>query len=226
MAYLGLETIRRGNTAACLQDIFRIHFPQARNVLDATFGKGRFWNWDHNLQIIGTDIDAPTDDPRCIRANYMDLPFQNGSFDVLCFDPPFIFTRGLRAVIGTKRFFMGAEATAYEGRRWSKDQLTMPRNPIDLLAHYRRVFEQRGIATQGLILKGQDLITSKPDWWSFNVFNLAKEMGLGEPADILLQHSPASRMRDPRWKNQYHFRRAHCTYLIYKWAAPKPLIFV
>ena len=216
MAYLGLETIRKGNTSACIQDIFSLHFPTARSALDCTFGKGRFWNWDHNINVTGLDIDPPTDDPRVIRANYLDIPFQNGSFDVLCFDPPFIFTRGLRAVIGTKRFFMGAEAESYEGRRWSKEQLTMPRNPTDLLAHYRRIFEQRGVATQGLILKGQDLIVSKPDWWSFNVFNLAKEMGLGEPTDILLQHSPASRMRDPRWKNQYHFRRAHCTYLIYK----------
>jgi len=216
--YRGLETIRRGSTAECIKDIFTIHFPDASSVLDCTFGAGRFWKWDHQLEVVGVDIDPPTTDPRCIRGDYRDLPFPAGSTDVLCFDPPFIFTRGLRAVIGTKRFFMGAEAAKYEGRRWSKEQLTMPKNPEELLGHYRRIFEQRAIARQGLILKGQDLVVTKNvDWWSFNVFNLGKELGLGEPTDILIQHSPAYRMRDPRWKNQYKFRRAHCIYIIYKW---------
>jgi hypothetical protein len=219
MAYEGLETIRRGNTAACIEDIFKIHFPKALRVLDVTFGAGRFWKWDHNLDVHGIDIDPPVEDSRVTVGDYRDIPHGPNTFDVLCFDPPFIFSRGLRAVIGTKRFFMGAEAVNYEGRRWSKDALNMPKGPADLLSHVARIFEQRHIATQGLILKGQDLVVSKNvDWWSFNVFNLGKEMGLGEPTDILIQHSPAHRMRDPRWKNQYKFRRAHCFYIIYKWS--------
>lgn len=229
MAYLGLETIRRGNTAACLQDIFTIHFPQAKRVLDATFGAGRFWKWDHHLDITGVDIDPPMEDSRIIRGDYrsLDQLFEPGSFDVLCFDPPFIFTRGLRAVIGTKRFFMGAEAVEYAGRRWSKDALCMPKGPTELLDHVATIFRQRHLATQGLILKGQDLVVSKNvDWWSFNVFNLGKEMGLGEPTDVLIQHSPAHRMRDPRWKNQYKFRRAHCIYIIYKFDLAKGTLAV
>lgn len=215
MAYLGLETIRRGNTAACVQDIFQLHFPDAKTVLDCTYGAGRFWHWPHNLEVTGVDIDPPG--PVGLVADYRHLPFGPGQFDVMCFDPMFIFSKGIRRVIGTKRFFMGAEAGLPEDRQHSTTSLCMPKNPKDLLAHYRRIFEQRHIATKGLILKGQDLIVSKPDWWSFHVYELAKEMGLGEPKDILIQHSPASRMKDPRWKNQYHFRRAHCLYLVYKW---------
>lgn len=230
MAYLGLETIRRGSTAQCVQDIFTLHFPTATRVLDATYGAGRFWKWPtqatlgHELRITGVDIDPP---PPALEHppngglfhlsnQELHTQFQPGQFDVLCYDPPFIFSKGLRRVIGTKRFFMGAEAALPEERQHSNQQIHMPRNPTDLLAQYRRIFEQRALATQGLILKGQDLIVSKPDWWSFHVYNLAKEMGLGEPADILIQHSPAARMRDPRWKNQYYFRRAHCYYIIYK----------
>lgn len=214
MAYLGLETIRRGNTAACVQDIFQLHFPTAQTVLDCTYGAGRFWKWDHNLRVIGMDIDPPG--PVTIQADYRNIPLPENSVDVMCFDPPFIFSKGLRRVIGTKRFFMGAEAAAPEERTHSATGLMLPRNPADLLDHYRRIFEQRAIAKQGLILKGQDLIVSKPDWWSFNVMQMARDIGLGMPADILIQHSPAPRMKDPRWKNQYHFRRSHCLYLIYK----------
>lgn len=230
MAYLGLESIRRGNTAACVQDIFQLHFPTARTVLDMNYGAGRFWKWDaqaalgHELTITGIDIDPPPpalENPPnggLFRLNNLTASqhFTEGQFDVMCVDPPFIFSKGLRRVIGTKRFFMGAEAAAPTERTHANAQLHMPRNPADLLAHYRGIFEQRALATQGLILKGQDLIVSKPDWWSFHIYNLAREMGMGEPADILIQHSPAARMRDPRWRNQYYFRRAHCFYIIYK----------
>ena len=222
MSYLGLESIRRGNTAQCIQDIFQLHFPGAESALDCTYGAGRFWKWDHEailghpLRITGVDIDPPG--PVDVVADYRSLPFPERSFDVMCFDPPFIFSKGLRRVIGTKRFFMGAEAARPEDRTHSGHQLHMPRNPTDLLTHYRRVFEQSNIARQGLICKGQDLITgTNRDFWSFNVIDMAINMGIGYPSDYLLQMSPAPRMKDPRWRVQKNFRTRHCTYLVWKW---------
>lgn len=213
--YLGLQTIRRGNTAQCVQDIFQLHFPEAKTVLDCTFGAGRFWKWDHNLKVTGVDI-APLKEG-IIQADYRNLPFGAGSVDVMCFDPVFIFTKGIRRVIGTKRFFEGREDVPPEQRTHSNSQLDMPRSPSDLLAHYRRIFEQRVIAKQGLILKGQNLIvTTKRDYWLYNVMKLAEEMGMGMPDDYLIQHSPATRMIDPRWKTQRKFRTAECFYLIYR----------
>lgn len=213
--YKGLETIRRGTTAQCVQDIFEIHFPNATKVLDATHGAGRFWRWPHSLQVTGVDIDPLL--PETIRADYRHLPFKEGSFDVLTFDPPFIFSKGIRRVQGTKRFFKPAEHVAPELRAHSRLALHLPDGPSDLMAHYRRIFEQRTVATQGLIVKGQDLIVQRADWWSYNVMKLAEEMGLGLPVDVLIQQSPAARMRDPRWKHQKHFRRSHCFYFIWKW---------
>lgn len=217
MSYLGLETIRQGNSAACIQDIFTIHFPVAQTVLDATYGKGRFWSWPHNLHIVGVDIDPPG--PVSLVADYRNLPFPQRSFDVLVFDPVFIFSRGIRGVMGTKGFFRGAEAALPQDRIHSKVALCKPKNPADLLNHYRCIFEQAHIATQGLICKGQDLITgTSRDYWSVNVINMARDMGLGWPKDILIQHSPAARMTDPRWKQQYHFRTSHCFYIVWAYA--------
>ena len=126
---------------------------------------------------------------------------------------------GINRIIGTKRFFMGSEPIETEYRKWSKEEIKKPTGPADLLNHTRTVMEQATqISRQGLIIKGQDLIVSKPDWWSYHVYNLGIELGLGEPAEILIQHSKAHRMADKRWKNQYHFRRAHCIYLCYKWS--------
>lgn len=227
MSYLGLQSIRRGNSAECIEDIFRLHFPTAKTVLDATWGLGRFWKWDHSLDVVGVDIDSET---ARVRADYRHLPFQPKTFDVLCFDPPFIFTPGLRRIIGTKRFFLGAELRASdftdESARSRKiaastHELQKPKNPNDLLSHTRRIFRQaERLTKQGLILKGQDLIVHSgagPDWWSYNVMRMAEKMGLGMPADILIQFSKSARLNDPRWKNQYHFRRVHCYYIIYKW---------
>src|SRR3990167_836471 len=213
--YLGLESIRRGTSADCIQDIFTLHFPNAKPVLDCTYGAGRFWNWDHHLKVYGVDIDPPG--PVTTIANYCYLPFKEGSVDVMVFDPMFIFSKGIGRVMGTRRFFLGKEGhLSVNERTHSKVVLVKPKNPADLLTHYWMIFNQRKIATQGIILKGQDLIVSKPDWWSFNVMELARAEGMGMPADILLQHSKAARMKDPRWKVQKHFRRAHAIYIIYK----------
>lgn len=215
MPYLGLQTIRRANTARCVEDIFTLHFPAAQTVLDCTYGAGRFWKWEHNLKVTGVDIDPPV--PVTLQADYRTLPFKAGSFDVMCFDPPFIFSKGIRRVTGTNRFFKAAEDARPEARSHANHQLNLPRNPSDLLDHCRAIFNQRTLAKQGLIIKGQDLIVQKADWWSYNVMKLGEELGLGLPTDLLIQHSPAARLIDPRWKNQRHFRRAHCIYLIYKW---------
>ena len=221
MAYLGLETIRRGNSAACIKDIFAIHFPQAHTVLDCTYGAGRFWKWDHTLTVTGVDIDPPG--PVSLVADYRQLPFSHGQFDVMVFDPPFLFgqSKGLRRVIGTRRFFAGAEAAGIEDRINSKIHIQLPKNPVDLIEnHYRRIFEQVGIAKQGLICKGQNLIVgAKPDFWLINMINLAREMGLGDPADYLIQMSSASRMVDPRWQHQHHFRRRDAWYVVWKHAS-------
>lgn len=216
MPYLGLETIRRGKSSQCVQDIFSLHFPRAGSVLDTTWGKGRFWDWQHNLDVVGCDVD--TQSGAKINCDYRSLPFTEKSFDVLVFDPPFIFTPGINRIIGTKRFFTGGEPVGPEQRTWSKQLIAKPTNPADLLAHTQRIIEQAvKISRQGLVIKGQDLIVNKADWWSYNTMKIAEDVGIGLPADLLIQHSPSYRMRDPRWKNQYHFRRSHCLYLIWKW---------
>lgn len=214
--YLGLETIRRGKSSQCVQDIFTLHFPSAQTVLDVTYGKGRFWDWPHSLEVTGSDIDPKSPCPN--HWDYRELPFTEPSFDVLVFDPPFIFTPGINRIIGTKRFFLGAEKVPAPERVHAKEELAKPTGPADLIAHTRRVIEQAKVtARQGLVIKGQDLIVNKADWWSYNTMKVAEELGIGLPADLLIQHSPAHRMADPRWKKQYHFRRAHCLYLIWKW---------
>ena len=218
--YLGLESVRHGNSAACIEDIFRIHFRDAKVVADVTWGKGRFWEWPN--QAIHGRIDPPVvisldADPRGgakVVADYRFVPLKDKSVDVLVFDPPFIFTPGIKRIIGIKRFFLGSE----EAVRYNEDdRVQRPKNPAELMGHTMSVMrEARRVARQGVILKGQDLIVDKPYWWSFaTMANIQAWWGM-MPEDMLIQVSPEARLNDPRWKHQYHFRRRHAIYLIYK----------
>ena len=216
MTYLGLESVRHGNSAACIEDIFRVHFPTAEVVADVTWGRGRFWKRPIKLsdnapdiQVIGLDTD--TRGGADIRADYRFVPLKHQTEDVLVLDPPIIFTPGIQRIVGAKRFFLGSE----EGVRFNEDdRVQRPKHPGDLILHTLVVArEARRVARQGMILKGQELILSgRPLWWVHHVMSC-----IGEPEDMLIQVSPAPRLNDPKWKRQFHFRRRHAIYLVYKW---------
>jgi hypothetical protein len=157
-----------------------------------------------------------------IQSDYRYVPLKDQSVDVAIFDPPFIFTPGLRGIVGAKRFFLGSpegnQERFYAGPH-SDLRVLAPKNAADLRRQTAvALCEMRRIARQGMVLKGQDLVTgAHPNWWTYQVMRDAYQMlGMG-PEDMLIQVSPAARLADPRWKNQYHFRRSHAIYLVYKW---------
>ena len=218
--YLGISSVIQGNSAACIQAIFAIHFPVAETVIDLTWGKGRFWKWEHDRRIIGCDVDLRGGAQ--IIADYRAVPFGDQVCDVAVFDPPFIFSPGLRGIVGAKRFFLGSpEGTTerfYAGSQ-APNRVQAPRNKRDLEAHTLVVMaEMQRIARLGMILKGQNLITDQhPNWWTYQVIKIGLTLGMGWPEDELIQLSPAPRIHDPRWNRQMHFRRADCRYLIWRW---------
>ena len=218
--YLGITSVVQGNSAACIEPIFRIHFQTAETVLDLTWGKGRFWKWEHNRRIIGCDVD--TRGGAQIISNYRAVPFKDQSVDVAVYDPPFIFSPGLRGIVGAKRFFLGSpEANTerfYAGPK-AVNRVQAPRNAKDLEAHtIVAMAEMRRVARLGMILKGQNLITDQhPNWWTYQIIHAGLSLGIGWPEDELLQISPAPRIHDQRWTRQLHFRRVECHYVIWRW---------
>ncbi|KKN22925.1 hypothetical protein LCGC14_0910000 [marine sediment metagenome] len=207
MPYLGLQSVRHGNSGVCIEDCFRIHFPDTQLVADLTYGNGRFWKWpSNNIQqppIIA--LDAVVREGVHIQSDYRRLPLKSKSVDVAVFDPPFIFSPGLRGIIGEDRGFRGGPG---------------PYNASDLQAHTAQAMVQmRQVARHGMILKGQNLVTSQhPNWWTYQVMDMGERLLGIWPEDVLIQVSSAARMIDPRWKNQYHFRRSEAYYIIYKWS--------
>lgn len=214
--YLGIESVVNGTSDNAIDAIFAVHFPDAGPVADLTWGKGRFWNGKAGERpIIGFDI-APHSGCQ-IGAEYQHVPLRDQSVDVATFDPPFIFSNGILRTMGTSRFFLGDKVQP-DGSRPSQAELARPKNAKELLEHtVVAAMEMRRIARKGMIFKGQDLITNKPNWWSYQVMNALHFVLDMLPADMLIQIGKHKPLRDKRWKKQHHFRRSHSIYLIYKW---------
>ena len=218
--YLGLESVVQGSSSKCLEPIFRLFFPDVKIVADLTWGRGRFWKWSAP-RVVGLDIE--TYGGAQVQADYRMVPLADQSVDVAVFDPPFIFSPGLRGIVGAKRFFIGpkdVEQRFYSGADRADLRVAAPRNADDLHRHTcLAVMEMRRIARSGMVLKGQNLITGPhPNWWEYRTMRAVEAMLGILPEDRLIQVSPAARLADPRWKRQMHFRRREAIYMVYKWA--------
>jgi hypothetical protein len=164
--------------------------------------------WLYPPDVVGLDIESTFGTQ--IKSDYRHVPLKDKSVDVAVFDPPFIFTRGVQRISGTKRGFLGSEGVMEQA---------FPHNAEELRSHTHQAFrEGRRIARCGMILKGMDLITGQhPNWWTYQTMADTLWGDDMQPEDMLIQVSLAARLKDPRWKNQLHFRRRHVIYLIYKW---------
>jgi hypothetical protein len=83
----------RATSAHVIRDIFAEHFPGPVSVLDVTYGLGGFWRWPY--QAAGITLTTSDLDLRRKADHHWDFrflsdgPCPRGSFDVICFDPPF-----------------------------------------------------------------------------------------------------------------------------------------
>src|SRR4051794_15499269 len=89
-----LYSVSTGTNAQTVADILRVLFPDARTVLDVTYGKGRFWSPKHPVtaQVTGLDLDPQR--ARDVVGDFRALDYLADSFDVGVFDPPYQWDMG------------------------------------------------------------------------------------------------------------------------------------
>jgi len=80
-----LHTLASSNAEA-IQQVAAVYIPDDSLVLDCTYGRGRFWAWEHSLNLVSLDIVG---NPAQIRGDFRCLPFRDETFDACIFDPPY-----------------------------------------------------------------------------------------------------------------------------------------
>ena len=171
------------------------------SVMDVTWGKGGWWK-DHWKPDIRHDVELD-------GVDYRKLPEENGSIDVIAFDPPYV-AKGGRETSGIKEF-----DTAYG----MKDAPRTPREMEEMnaagLRECARVLAPRGI----LLVKCCNYVSSGRKVWGerfmWNV-GLAEGLELLDKVEHLTGSGPQPAVNlDGTTRVPAHSRLVHSTMLVW-----------
>ena len=187
---MSLMSCMDGSSAKIVQRLAEMWWP-GRMVLDATYGKGWFWKGFDLLRIVG--CDRAIDRARYVACDFTALPFCDGAFPLVVFDPP----------------FQPATTDGLIGERFTK--------PVKGIAAVKELVvaglkECWRVTSDGLIVKVQDYIHDhKPVWMSLWVHQT-----LGEPWDFVVRRHSDRKKMAPNWTRQLSVWRNHSTFWIYR----------
>lgn len=160
-------------------------------ILDATYGKGNWWKNYKPNRLVTLDIETPAQ----IKGDFTKLPFQNSTFDVVCYDPPYKLN-------GTpwKKFddpYGVGESTPWKQR-------------MELIQ--RGLKETSRITRRHLILKCQDQVHSgKNRWQTFESYATMQKQGF-RLQDLLMMQGGR---KQPGNRKQRHSRREYSTLMVF-----------
>jgi len=182
-----------------LSALLEIHAVPNPRILDCTHNQGRMWRGlkyrPHSMDVdplYGTDTVA----------SFTDMPFEDGSFDVVVFDPPHITDAG-SGVVGAAEWG-NRYGTLTTGRRLSISYLFTP-----FLTEAQRVLAAEGV----VIAKIADQTHGGAyQWQQVDFVQAARDLGM-TPCDMQIKVRKSG-MVDPKWKNVYHVRKTHTFWIV------------
>jgi hypothetical protein len=202
--YRPLESVWYGEEDAELVEQLLGFYPRAepRLILDATVNGGRFWRRSMR-PVVGLDLDSrhrPT-----ICADNAAMPFGDGVFDVVIYDPPHIPNQGRdQSKDFNTRFGLGARSAKENGYSFSH---TFPA----FMAEAWRVLVQEGV----LFCKITDYVHNhRYQWAHVDLIQSGREAGFTACDCIIkVRRGP---IIDPKWKVAHHSRRQHCYWIVFR----------
>jgi hypothetical protein len=171
-------------------------------ILDATVNSGRFWQGSQR-KVVGLDINS-TFRPDIVADNRR-LPFREGCFDVVVYDPPHVPNQGIdQSKDFNTRFGLVLKSPAANG--YSLTHLYPP-----FVREAYRVLRQEGI----LFCKIADYIHNHRYQWAHSeVLRAGVDVGFCACDCIIkIRKGP---IVDPKWKTAHHARRQHCFWLVFR----------
>lgn len=173
-----------------------------RKILDATVNGGRFWRGSKR-KVTGMDID-PRHNPDIVADN-TDMPLDDGSYDVIVYDPPHIPNQGRdnQKDFG-KRFGLVLKSS-------KENHYTFSHTFPPFLKDAYRVLKPEGI----LFCKITDYVHHhRYQWAHIELINAARDVGF-TACDCIIKFRKGP-IVDPKWKTAHHTRRQHCFWLIFR----------
>lgn len=189
----------------------QLHAVQEPRILDVTYNQGRIWK---RTPFLPHKMDLNPDlKERGITdtvADFRAMPFENGSFDVIVFDPPHVCNAGENSIVG-------GSGTDW-GERFGNDSPDIHGvNEISawfipfLLEAQRVLVPKTGI----VLAKIADQVTSGEYHFQHNDFiEAVKTVGM-KACDLLLKVSwSRGGLNDPKWLHVFHARQVHCYWIV------------
>jgi len=201
--YCPLGSVWDGEDADLLEEILR-RYPRKRpkRILDATVNGGRFWKQSER-PVTGLDIEIKHK-PQVVADN-THMPFRNGAFDVVVYDPPHIPNQGKdRQKDFNTRFGLVLRSSKENSYTFAH---TYP--PFTREAH--RVLKTEGI----LLCKITDYVHHHRYNWAHLDFIQAARVAGFRACDCIIKIRKGP-IIDPKWKTAHHSRRQHCYWLIFR----------
>lgn len=200
-----------GGNAELFPSILRLHVPRGGKVADVTFGKGVFWRKvpADEYELVPSDIQDGID---CTA-----LPYEDGSFDCVVLDPPYMegFFRRAQSHLGGsgthsafRQYYSHGQATEPNGGPKYHDAV------LDLYykagAEAKRVLRDDGV----LIVKCQDEVSANTQRLT-HVEIINHYEGLGFYTKDLFVVVRANRAGASRIVAQVHARKNHSYFLVF-----------
>ncbi len=162
-------------------------------ILDTTYGLGCFWKLWRPIELTSCDIDQ---NKGVIPADFTKLPFKDGAFNTVVFDPPYKLN--------------GTPSCSSDGRYGTNT----PIHWKERMALCRAgVIECSRVTNNYLLVKCQDQVVSGKVCWQTHQFaNVAESVGCSLVDSLHLKiHRP-----QPKGRRQVHARRNYSTLMVFK----------
>ena len=198
-----LESVWVGKDNGLLDAMFEFCAPNASRIIDVCCNKRRMWKGSKVASKV-TYYDRDASMQPDVVCEWSDMPDENGSVDVLVYDPPH-----MPDAAGSEKS-LGQYASGYGlGQGIKGDNINSIHG--DFLTEARRVLKKDGL----IFAKIKDYVHNHRYQWNMAAFNDAVRLAGMTPCDLVIKCDPCGgNLKSGRWNKAHHARNVHCYWIV------------